>query len=65
MEFVWYPPVEYKEPLFSCINGLVECEQIYAIHILSEMNVDVCVSFEMMCPGLILCLPVSQKNTCQ
>ena len=32
---------------------------------LSEMNVDMCVSFEMMCPGLILCLPPSQNDTCR
>lgn len=32
---------------------------------LSEMNVDMCVSFEKMCPGLILCLSLSQNNTCQ
>lgn len=33
----------------SCINELDECEQIYAIHILLEMNLKMYVSLERMC----------------
>lgn len=35
--------------LFPCINEPDECEQIYAIPILLEMNLDMCVSLEMVC----------------
>ena len=49
MESMDRPQMEYKSPLFPCINELDEREQIYAIHILLEMNLAMCVSLEMMC----------------
>lgn len=58
-----WPQMEYKSPLFPCINELVGCEQIYAIHILFGDELRYVFQPWDDVSGVILCVPVSQKNT--
>lgn len=62
MESNLWPQMEYKSPLFPCINELVECEQIYAIHILLEDELKICVSALRWCVwSNTLCPSVTEK----